>query len=77
MSENSFPSPTNIQEWVKQDIEKIQYLSSVLPINYHKLYEHVINNTPLPKFIFDEFSRIRTRLPKNFNAEDELQNTEL
>ena len=38
MSENSFPSPTNIQEWVKQDIEKIQYLSSVLPINYHKLY---------------------------------------
>lgn len=65
---------TSIQEWVENDMEKIKYLSSVLPINYNKLYDHVVNNSPLPKFIFDEFSRMYTRLPKNFNADDELQN---
>jgi hypothetical protein len=65
---------TSIQEWVENDMKKIKYLSSVLPINYHKLHDHVVNNSPLPKFIFDEFSRMYTRLPKNFNADDELQN---
>lgn len=65
---------TPIQEWVENDIKKIKYLSSILPINYNKLYDHVVNNSPLPKFIFDEFSRMYTRLPKNFNADDELQN---
>lgn len=65
---------TPIQEWVENDMEKIKYLSSILPINYNKLYDHIVNNTPLPKFIFNEFSRMYTRLPKNFNADDELQN---
>lgn len=65
---------TPIQEWVENDMEKIKYLSSVLPINYNRLHDHVVNNSPFPKFIFDEFSRIQTRLPKIFNADDELQN---